>query len=386
MTAIVGLGAVTGYGWGLDALQDGLRSHTSCAVVEDVDGAKVMGAVIPDPPDGPCAFDERYQRAIDAAVDEALADATSRGWEPGRNVAVLFCTGIADIKTLRDKLFLTTDRVRPSTFTRMLHTAPGSLLAQRHGWTGPNLVINAACSSGNVALQLADAWLTTGVVSDVVLAGAELLLINEIVTGFRRMRVLLGEHHDITDCRPFQDGSRGFFLGEAAVATVLTAEADGARATYLGGATTHDAFHLAAPEPDGRELERCMLEALQAANVAAGDIGLVKTHGSGTPANDRIEAMLFDKYFPASTSLCSYKPCVGHCMGMSSMAELAAVLASYEIGELPTRVTATHAAHPQLADGEPMPDGLALCVSVGLGGTNAAAVLDVVGSRGARRR
>jgi hypothetical protein len=42
------------------------------------------------------------------------------------------------------------------------------------------------------------------------------------------------------------------------------------------------------------------------------------------------------------------------------------------------------AAHPRLTDGEAPPDGLVVCASVGLGGTNAAVVLDIDTSQGAR--
>jgi 3-oxoacyl-[acyl-carrier-protein] synthase II len=160
-------------------------------------------------------------------------------------------------------------------------------------------------------------------------------------------------------------------------------DAGAARATYLGGATTHDAFHLVASEPEGRELERCQRGALADAGVDPADVAVVKAHGSGTPLNDGIEADLADRLFPARTRLCSYKPLVGHCMAAASLSELAGVLAGYEVGQLPVRVS-DDPAHPRLADGEPPPDGLLLCTSVGLGGANASVVLDVHSTPGAR--
>ncbi|HEY8527963.1 MAG TPA: beta-ketoacyl synthase N-terminal-like domain-containing protein [Acidimicrobiales bacterium] len=376
MTAqLAGLGAVTGYGWGTEPLLQGVAAQTTAAAHAEVDGIRALAALVPEPGAEPLDPNERYEHMVGAAVDEALAEAAGRGWEPGDRVGVLFCTGIADIRAIRDNFF-SGGRPRPSLFPRMLHTAAGSALAQRHGWTGPNLVVNAACSSGNAALQLADAWLQGGLATDVVVVGAELCVIAEIVTGFRRMRVLLGENRSAADCRPFQEGSRGFFLGEAAVALVVTNRADSGRATYLGGATTHDAYHLVAPEPEGRELARCFVDALAAAGAAPGDIAVIKAHGSGTPINDGIEAALADRLFPDRTRLCSYKPLLGHCMAAAALAELAGLLAGYEAGALPARVS-DDPAHPRLADGEPPPDGLVLCTSVGLGGTNTAVVLDI---------
>ena len=378
---VAGLGAVTGYGWGYPALRAGVAAGRSAARAQEIYGLDVLAASVP-PPDGHLRDDvptdlSVYEQAAAHAVAEALDDARARGWEPGPTVGVVFCTGIGDIRTMRDDFFLADAPPRPSVFPHMLHTSPGSLLSQRHGWTGPNLVLNAACSSGNAALQLAAGWLATGVASDVIVTGAEFCLIPEIINGFRRMRVLVGAGRPPEECRPFQEGSRRFFLGEAAVALVLSGRAvDGPRATYLGGAATHDAFHLVAPAADGVQLERCYREALADAGVGPADIGLVKAHGSGTPLNDQVEAALLDRLFPANTRVCSYKPLVGHCMALASLAELAGLLAGHEIGALPRHVT-DDPAHPRLADGDPPPEGLVLCGSVGLGGANTAAVFDI---------
>jgi 3-oxoacyl-[acyl-carrier-protein] synthase II len=396
---LVGVGAVTGYGWGFDTLVKGVGSGESAARPQTVDGLDVLAATLPEPPaEVASSYDavSRFEQAALFAVDDALADARSRGWTAGGCVGVLFCTGIGDIRTIRDEYFRAT-QPRPSVFSHMLHTSTGSLLAQRHGWTGPNFVLNAACSSGNAALQLAQSWLTTGMTTDVIVAGVELCLIAEIITGFRRMRVLLADGAPLGDCRPFQEGSRRFFLGEAGIAMVLSsspdpadgnagsdADADGdtdtavrPRATYLGGAITHDAFHLVAPEPEAVQLERCYREAIAAAGLRPADIGLVKAHGSGTPINDQAEAALLDRMFPPSTQVCSYKPLVGHAMALAALSEMAGLLAGYEIGALPHHVTTTDQAHPRLADGDRPPDGPVLCGSVGLGGANTAAVIQV---------
>jgi hypothetical protein len=69
-------------------------------------------------------------------------------------------------------------------------------------------------------------------------------------------------------------------------------------------------------------------------------------------------------------------------MAAAALVELAGLLASYEIGALPGPVGAADA-DPRLADGGPPPPGLALCSSVGLGGANTVAVLDIASADGA---
>ena len=124
------------------------------------------------------------------------------------------------------------------------------------------------------------------------------------------------------------------------------------------------------------QLERCYRDALAAAGATPDDVGLVKAHGSGTPLNDTVELEVFDRLFGPSTQVCSYKPLVGHAMAMASLLELTSLLAGYELGALPAPVT-DDPAHARLARGGPPPAGLALCGSVGLGGANSVAVLDI---------
>ena len=371
-TAIAGVGAVTGYGWGFRTLQDGLGSGRPSIARQCVDGMEAIVATVP--PHDPALSDaDRVSAAVHHAVAEAVDDATQRGWVAGPEVGIIHCTGIGDIRTFRD-LYFRSASPKPSDFARMLHTAMPSFVAQHYGWTGPNFVLNAACASGNIALSLANDWLQSKRVSDVIVTGAEFCIIAEIIEGFRRMRVLVGANGQVTDCRPFQEGSRGFFLGEAAVAFVMSTRVAAPRAHMLGGAASHDAYHDVAIDPSGAQIERCIREALDVSGTDATDIVLLKAHGSGTPLNDRIEGTVADRIFGRDTRLCSYKHLIGHCMGASALAELAGLLASWESGCFPGTVDG-HEAHPRLLAGEPTAAGPTLCMSVGLGGANAAAVL-----------
>ena len=136
MTALVaGLGAVTGYGWGVDALDAGIAAGKPAVAPAHVDGLDVVGAVIPDRGAEPGDPDQRYEQAVLAAVDEAVAEASANGWQPGPVVGVLVGTGIADIRTVRDNYF--SDRTPlPSLFPRLLHTSIGSVVASSTGGPG----------------------------------------------------------------------------------------------------------------------------------------------------------------------------------------------------------------------------------------------------------
>ena len=72
---LAGLGAVTGYGWGVDALEAGLAAHKPAVAPAHVDGLDVVAAVVPDRGAEPGDPNERYEQAVLAAVDEAVAEA-----------------------------------------------------------------------------------------------------------------------------------------------------------------------------------------------------------------------------------------------------------------------------------------------------------------------
>src|SRR5439155_76364 len=103
--AICGIGAVTGYGWGREALWDGLASGKHAARLEagyGADGDRMAWvARVPDggqPSDGP----SRFVRAMRAAAREAIADAIERGWQPGSRVGVVHAEVLRDVDQWKD--------------------------------------------------------------------------------------------------------------------------------------------------------------------------------------------------------------------------------------------------------------------------------------------
>ena len=86
-----------------------------------------------------------------------------------------------------------------------------------------------------------------------------------------------------------------------------------------------DATYRAAPREDGDGLVRAMQRALRVGGVDPEEIDYVNAHGTGTPLNDRIEALamrrllgdrLLDRVACSST-----KPVTGDCLGASSALE-----------------------------------------------------------------
>src|SRR5207247_6525806 len=98
-------------------------------------------------------------------------------------------------------------------------------------------------------------------------------------------------------------GRDGFVMGEGAAVLVLEertrALARGAKiyAEVVGHAYTNDAYHMAAPRPDGRQAARAMQLALADGDVSPVEVGYINAHGSSAPLNDPTETAAIQQVF-----------------------------------------------------------------------------------------
>jgi 3-oxoacyl-[acyl-carrier-protein] synthase II len=158
--------------------------------------------------------------------------------------------------------------------------------------------------------------------------------------GFNALKLL-----DPEPCRPFDRDRRGMSLGEAAAFLVLE-DAERCRARggpiygeFLGAGMTTDAHHVTAPHPEGEGMLRAMRLALDAAGVPASAVGYVNAHGTGTPQNDRVEALALGQVFgQGSVLVSSTKSMVGHTMAAAGTIEAIATLLTLQHGLVPPTV------------------------------------------------
>jgi len=250
-----------------------------------------------------------------------------------------------------------------------------STLMQEYGFHGPAMNVSAMCASGNAGLLTAKAWLDAGIVDDVVFVATDLSLTPENVLQFVRLGVAVTDTEPLDACRPFQEGSRGFIMGEASAAFVLSNRASRPYAHVLGGAMTHDGYHVTSINPELTQVLRCFQEALANAGVSPSSVRYLNAHGPGTRQCDQAEAAALETLFPAEARVYSVKPLVGHCQGAASAVEVAAAALSYEKGIVPAPPIVAPG-HPQLLDGStPLADGLTVKSSLGMGGHNSVLVL-----------
>jgi 3-oxoacyl-[acyl-carrier-protein] synthase II len=106
----------------------------------------------------------------------------------------------------------------------------------------------------------------------------------------------------------------------------------------LGYAAAGEGYHMTAPEPNGTEAARVMVEAARYAGVPLDRVGWVNAHGTGTHLNDVVESKAMKLVFGdrvKEVPLISTKAMTGHCLGAAGAIEALATVTALKNGILP---------------------------------------------------
>lgn len=196
------------------------------------------------------------------------------------------------------------------------------------GLSGPVYSFSNACISGFSALDAARSLIGAGIIDGAVIAGVELAN-DSTLAGFAAMELL-----SRSVGRPFDARRDGMVLGEAVAAVRLGAEPS--RWRIAGLRTGLDGHSTTGPNPDGSRIADVTVNCLNDAKMKSADIELVKLQAAGSPGTDLAEANALRRVFgQAMPPLLSLKPALGHTLGASGLAELAALLACLDADRIP---------------------------------------------------
>jgi len=194
----------------------------------------------------------------------------------------------------------------------------------KYGFTGPNLAIVTACTTGLHSIGQAGRLIEYGDADVMVAGGAESTVSPLGIGGFAAARALSTRNDSPeTASRPWDKDRDGFVLGEGAGVLVLEeyehARRRGAKvyAELIGFGMGADAFHMTAPNVDGPK--RAMLAALRNARVNADEVQYLNAHGTSTPLGDLNETNAIKKAFGGDHAyrlvVNSTKSMTGHLLG-----------------------------------------------------------------------
>ncbi|WP_345943350.1 beta-ketoacyl-[acyl-carrier-protein] synthase family protein [Streptomyces sp. SID8352] len=301
----------------------------------EVDAAELDDAGDPDAPRTP-----RSLRYVNHSVDRALAQSRLMEHADPRRVGVV----VGTVMGTRPHLEELRRRGRPLDSDPVWDT-PGILAAgpaRRRGLRGPRQVVGAGCAAGNTALALAADHIRWGQ-ADAMVAGGTDELSEAVFQLFTTLRALAP---DVV--RPFDRDRGGMLPSEGAAVLVLEslehARSRGATvlAELCGYAVAADAHHMTAPHPRGLGMVRCMRDGLAMAGLDPAEVDYVSAHGTGTQANDALEAAALAGFFgpgggrPAVSSI---KGMLGHAQGGASALEAVACVQALTEGLVPGNPT-----------------------------------------------
>lgn len=335
------------------------------------------------------------QLAVAAAV-MALSDAGLGEHLPdSERTGVVIGTGMGGIEKAYEnwEIYRTKGlaRVNPFSLTSVLPNMPSHHVSLIAGAEGPISTVVAACATGTQAIGEAAEFVRRGSADIVIAGGVEGLIHEAALAGFSAMRALSLAHNDEPHraCRPFDLDRDGFILSEGAGIVVLesleSAQRRGAGiyAEVLGHASSSDAHHVAAPDPEGRGAVRAMRWALADAGLALDELDYINAHGSSTPVNDKVETVAIKTLFQEQAyeiPVSSTKSVMGHAMGGAGALE--AIFCAYAVHEGIIPPTWNYDTPDPECDldyvpNRPRPARLrsAMSNSLGLGGQNACLVL-----------
>src|SRR5947209_8677617 len=247
------------------------------------------------------------------------------------------------------------------------------------GISAPCQVIANACASGTNAIGHAFECVRSGRYQR-VLAGGYDALAEMVFVGFDSLQASTPEK-----CRPFDRHRTGMVLGEGAAILALEnlelAQKRGAPvlAEIIGYGISTDNFHITQPEPSGVGPRQAMERALQSADISAGEVDYINTHGTATVFNDAAEGKAISTIFDG-VPVSSTKSMMGHSLGAAGAVEAIVCLLALQHQFLPSNINFSALDDHldlNIVANETRPAVLCTAVSnsFGFGGTNASILM-----------
>ncbi|MEE2904004.1 MAG: C45 family autoproteolytic acyltransferase/hydrolase [Myxococcota bacterium] len=208
-------------------------------------------------------------------------------------------------------------------------------------WTGPHMVIDAACASSFAALDMAARAIRSGRLPMALVGGASYSQELSVIL-FAQSRAL-----SPNGTYPFDRRADGFIssdgVGFLLIMPLEKAIAEGysvkAVIQGIGGSCDGKGKALWAPRKEGQVL--AMQRAYQEANIDPASIGLIEAHATSTALGDATEIDSIQEVFgphgfgPATLPIGSVKGNIGHCREAAGIAGLIKAISALEQKVIP---------------------------------------------------
>jgi len=228
-----------------------------------------------------------------------------------------------------------------------------NVISDFFGFSGQNLIVATACSSGNQAIGIARDMIKSGQADLVLTGGVEAPLFPLYFAAFCSLRIM-SKRNDQPEkaSRPFDKERDGFVMGEGAGLLILEREEKAyERGVHIYGeiagyGATSDAFHMTMPAKDRMQICKAMRLAIEDANLNINDIDYINAHGTSTVTNDSGETKAIKTVFGNTAyniPISSTKSMTGHLIGAAGAVELISCILAIKNGVIPPTINLEHA-------------------------------------------
>jgi 3-oxoacyl-[acyl-carrier-protein] synthase II len=265
---------------------------------------------------------------------------------------VILGSGIGGIETLESQAKVLAEkgpgRVSPVFVPMIISNMGAGQVAINFGLRGPNITSVSACASSSNAIGDAFRMLQWGYADVMITGGTEAPITPLAIAGFCTMKAMSGRNEEPERAsRPFDAERDGFVAGEGAAILVLEslehAIKRGARiyAEVVGYGCTCDAYHMTAPDPEGRGAINSMKACLQDAGVSPETVDYINAHATSTPLGDKAETLAIKEVFgehAKKLAVSSTKSMTGHLLGAAGGLEAMACILAIQRGVIPPTI------------------------------------------------
>jgi 3-oxoacyl-[acyl-carrier-protein] synthase II len=281
-------------------------------------------------------------------------------------------------------------RVPPLFIPGMMPNAAAHHVGCAFGAKGYTSTVIAACASGTQGIGEGLRAIRDGSARIVIAGGTESTVCGLALAGICAMRAVSTRNDEPEKAsRPFDAERDGFVCSEGCGILVLEelehalARGGKIRAEVMGYGVTTDAYHVSAPDPEGKGSALAIRRAIADAGLGPEDIQYINAHATATLIGDPAEVVAIKSVFgPRAYEIPvnATKSMVGHLLGAAGAVEAVATVKTIESGIL----------HPTINQETPDPEcdldcvpnvarkakvDIALSNSFGFGGQNACLVL-----------
>lgn len=360
---VTGLGLITPIGTGVEAFWDSLKNgRGGIRRITQFDPSPLSSQIAGEVPEfDPGQYMNRKEaRRMSRASQFAVAAAQLAVQDAGltiddgnrEEVGVLIASG-ASSPPETESMVRDYDRggygkINPFHVTGSLPNMPSCQVAIHLGLVGYTNAICTACAAGSQAIGESAEVIRRGDAQVMLAGGTEGPIAETCMAGFCSLRAVSTRNADpLRASRPFDAGRDGFVLSEGTGIVVLEsfehARRRGARiyAELIGYGSGCDAYHVTAPEPEGRGAARAMKRALKRADLSPDSIDYINAHATSTEVGDVAETIAIKTVFGEraySIPVSSTKSMTGHMTTAAGAVEAAAAILAMRHSLIPPTI------------------------------------------------